>query len=476
MTQWQNVEPIEGAAVTANDINEEVFSLLRYIYVVKEDGFVLKKNHTQHFKPKQFDISNAEKGKKLPTRTTRGRNGQQQTRRITPSEYVRDHCSHVVDRLESDPRQPALYEDDNELKVLNIFPNNIPIPDVELPDPQPFLDHVKWLLNGNQEYADHVLKWMTNVLYRPAKRMEHGLVITGAHGSGKGTITKLLTKLMVPNASDKIRADTFTSRFQDHLLGKRLIDIDEAELFSTEKEFNKVKVFFTEDRMRVDFKNKTSGTINNFCNFFFISNYADPLPLPKGDRRIFYVHSRYPETDPHIQDEEYWDWFTDDFLDLNGNMLGAFAVAKYLRDVVLPTLPKTFNTKRPPMTDDKERMISSAKTTLQEYVEEGIQNGNGIFDPRQIYEWKLIKQTLLHDIQLKAKQTDSSEMITLGMRKKPTTIDGKRYTICWWNTDAEFDDEISKLFRNTTNEGRAKLKSYWKSRELQHLAVVNPYV
>jgi energy-coupling factor transporter ATP-binding protein EcfA2 len=475
MAEWQDVEPVRGAAVTANDINEEVYSLLRYVYVIKEGEFVLKKDHTVHFADKEFNYQFVNEGKKLPTYTTTGRNGQQQTKRLTPSEYVRDRCGHSVTRIESDPRQAAVYTDDNGLKVLNIFPKNTPIPDVELPDPKPFLEHLKWLLNDNQGYADHVLKWMANILYRPDKRMDHGIVISGAHGSGKGTITKLLSRLMVPNASDKIRADLLVGRFQDFLKGKRFIDVDEAELFGSEKQFNKVKTFFTEERMRVDFKGSTSGTINNFCNFFFISNYADPLPLPKGDRRIFYVHSRYADEDPHILDEEYWNEFQN-FLDLDGDMLGAFAVAKYLRDEVLPTLSKTFNTTRPPMTEDKQRMISSAKTTLEEYIEEGLQTKDGIFDPKQIYEWKLIKRTLDYDLQLKAKQEDSSIMITMGMRRKDSTIDGQRYELCWWTQDKEFDDEITKLRGDTTKEGRAKLKSYWKSRERQHLSVRNSYV
>ena len=462
MAEWQDVEPVQGAAVS--DLpSEGIYELNKYVYVVKRDGFVLKHKPESHWKVKQFDITHAAIGQELPIKPS--------GKRMKPSEYLIEEVGAVVDHVEMASDQELIYTDEDGLKVLNIFPPNIPTPVADLPDPQPFLDHLRWILNDSQEYADHVLKWMANVIYRPEKRMNHGILLSGEQGTGKSTITKTLAKLLVPAASDIVDAVTFTGNFHDHLVGKRFLEINEVELFGSDKQFNRIKTYFTEDRFRINPKGTPSFTINNFCNYFFISNYADALPVPQGDRRIFYVHSRIPWDHPRAlpasdsnRDGEYWKKLHDDFLDIDGEALGAFAVAKYLKEEILPTLPENFNTTPPPMTADKQRMILSAKTTLEEWVEEGLQYETRIFEPKQVFTWNVMKNTLKDELDLVAKQEHSSVLAKHGMQRETHTIDGKRFQMCWWSTP-EFDAELKELWNDTTTEGRAKLKSYWKSKD-----------
>jgi hypothetical protein len=472
MAEWQDVEPVKGAAVSELP-SEGIYELNKYIYVVKRNGFLLKHKPTSHWTEKQFNIVHAEKGQELPIMA----NG----KRMTPSQYLIQEVRAVVDHVEMAPDAELFFNDEDGLKVLNIFPPNIPIPDAKLPNPKPFLDHLRWVLNDNQDYVDHVLRWMANVLYRPEKRMNHGILISGAMGAGKSSITATLKRLLVPSAADLIQPEMFTGKFQDHQVGKRLLEVNEVELFGSDRQFNKVKTYFTENRFRIEIKNSPSFTINNFCNYFFISNYADPLPVPKGDRRIFYVHSRIPwdhpralpENDPN-RDDEYWKKLHDDFLDIDGEALGAFAVAKYLKEEILPTLPENFNTTTPPMTADKERMILAAQTTLEQWIEDGLQYQNGPFEPNQIFTWKVMKNTIRHELELVAKQKDASVLAKHGLQRETHTIDGKRHQMCWWSTP-EFDAELRELWNDTTTEGRAKLMSYWKSKDRDTFAY-NPFL
>ena len=472
MAEWQEVEVGQGAAVSELP-SEGIYELNKYVYVVKRDGFLLKHKPESHWKVKQFDITHAALGEELPIKAD--------GKRLTPSEYLINEVGAVVDHIEMSADQELIYTDEDGLKVLNIFPANIPFPDPELPNPKPFLDHLLWILNDNQDYVDHVLKWMTNVLYRPEKRMNHGILLSGEQGTGKSTITKTLAKLLVPAATDIVDAVTFTGNFHDHLVGKRFLEVNEVELFGSDKQFNRIKTYFTEDRFRINPKNMTSWTINNFCNYFFISNYADALPVPQGDRRIFYVHSRVPfdharalpPNDPD-HDRKYWNELQDDFLDLNGEALGAFAIAKYLKEEILPTLPENFNTTPPPMTADKQRMILAAQTTLEQWIAEGLQYKNGVFEPNQIFTWNVMKHTLKDELGLIAKQQHSSVLAKYGMQREMHKINGKRHQMCWWSTP-DFDSELKILWNDTTLEGRDKLMGYWKSKHRSTFAR-NPFI
>jgi hypothetical protein len=448
--EWQDVNTTGPAVVTLR--SEPVYELTKYVYVISKSQFVLKENpsNEKRYNKAQFNLRHQELKDFLPQKA----NGDP----MEPSEYVFQHCyqTNVVNHIDMHPAHDLIYLDEDSDKVFNIFPPNVPIPtDIELPDPKPFLDHLLYIYNGNQEHVDHVLKWMASVLFRPEKRTNHGILTSGDIGTGKSMMADVMRALLHERAFNKVEPRIFLDRFQDWIEGTRLAVVEEVAMFGQGRNFNKVKEYFTGNRFSVNPKGKPAYKINNFVHYMFFSNHVNPMPIEQGDRRLFYVHSR-----AEIRDTEYYDQMFDDFLDPHGDKLGCFAFAKYLRDQILPTIPDTFETTRPPETRDKIRASQANRSPLEEYLEDKLEDGRGIYKSGQFLRWKLLKADIKENLGLTLGRNEAtSTVLQHGFTREMHMIHGKKEDLCWRDTDKKFDEELQELFKDTSMGGRAKLKA-----------------
>ena len=457
-TEWNDIDTGGGPAVTTL-ANEALYQLIKYVYVVSCERFVLVTNPSMEKRRSKTQFNDENYGMR------------QYINNQNPSDYIIRHCAdtNVVNHIDMHPSHDLIYLDEDGDKILNIFPPNIPIPDIELPDPKPFLDHVLHIYNGNQDQADHVLRWMAHVLFKPEHRMRHGIVTSGDKGTGKSMIADVMEALLHERGYSKVKPDIFTDRFQDWIEGIRLAVIEEVELFGQGRKLNQVKEYFTGNRFTINPKGKPVYKINNFCNYMLFSNYINPIPLEPNDRRYWYVHSRPKQGD---KPQSYFDFLFDEFLDPFAQKetpkLGCFAVAKYLRDVVLPQIPENFATNPPPLTRDKISAIGSSKTPLQDYIEEQLESGLGLYAPQQIFRWKALKQDVKDCLGLTLGNNEAASIVLgMGIKRERHRIKGKVEDVCWFETDREFDDEITKLFNDTSDQGRKKLMSYFYDGEIR---------
>jgi len=451
--EWEEVAT-NGPAVT-NLRNEPVYELTKYIYVISRSKFVLCHNPSSEksYSKTQFNIKNAHLEDHLPDG-------------MAPSDYILSQCrdTNVVNHIDMFPKRPLIYLDEDGDKVFNVFPPNIPIPpDADLPDPQPFLDHLFWLYNENQEHVDHVLMWMAHVLYKPEKRIIHGLLTSGDYGNGKSMIADVMEALIAERGYNKVAPHIFLDRFADWIEGTRLAVVEEVEMFEQGRNFDKIKENFSGNRFSVNPKGKPTRKINNFVHYLFYSNHVNPMPIMVNDRRLWYVHTRGTAAE---KGSRYYDWLFDEFLDPHANKpepkLGCFAVAKYLRDKILPIIPETFATTPPPVTQDKARAILSYKGDLEELIEDEIESAVGLFAPRQFFRWKSLKSLVKESTGISLSHTKHESTIQrMGITRKRCKINGKLEDICWLETDKEFSHDLEAMFKDTTNAGREKLMSHF---------------
>jgi len=377
---WQEVNKDTLLAPLKDVADLEAIKLSRWCYVItmgSEGSFVVIDKLSEQMTKEQFDKSYADtsEGKALGSHTKRRRNRERGTWEnytvpILPSEYITDYLkeSRVVAKLGSNPSEGLFYQDENNLKILNIFRQN-PKPPEDIgayKKPTMFLDHVKWLLNNKEDDVDHLLKWMCNVVHRPQDRMRHGVLISGKQGTGKTIVANVL-KTILKSAAKSVAPSAMKGQFNSWLLDQRLVVIDEIKESDNYSLYNSLKTNFTDDTLEIEAKYVNKYTIDNFTNYFFLSNYAFPLNIDADDRRLWYVYSRVKK-----QEQSYYDKLVDYLFEQNG----AWHVAEYLEKEILPTLPvnekgeNTFATDPPPSTEDKKDLIKGGRNPLARYLDD----------------------------------------------------------------------------------------------------------
>ena len=115
---------------------------------------------------------------------------------VSPNDYIRTHNKHqrVVARIDMLPGEAGRIiplPDEYPYKVLNIAaPIPVPVLTAEqLADPFPWIlmNHLTYLFDHDQDKVHHVLRWLAHLVFKPATRINHGLMISGSQGTGKSS-------------------------------------------------------------------------------------------------------------------------------------------------------------------------------------------------------------------------------------------------------------------------------------------------
>jgi len=426
--------------------NDEAIEILNCVWVITLERFVLIDNPKREWKENQFNEAYAH----IPL-----------PHGMTPSKYIRGENPEfrVVNHMEMAPDKPhPVYRDEDGFKVFNLYRGNAAIPETSRAAAglETYLDHLLYIY-GSKDKLDHALKWMAHLLYRPEKRINHGLCLSGKQGTGKSTIAKVLSKLIGP-AHRTITPALFSSDFQDWFMNIRLAIVEEMREYGGYGSYNKVKHYFTEDEIPINPKGKTMFNIRNHVHFMFFSNHHYPIPLEEGDRRIYYVESPAIKKEPTYYDNLY------DYLDIDGDAAGVWAFGKYLKDKIEPTIPSNFATKPPPETEEHTLATSASRNPIEDYITGRREDGSKFFEPRYLFLWSDLKFDLTDKdyggfgYLIKNAHETASVLARCNVTREWHNIAGKRKDICWFNDDKEFDAEVRALFKDTTTSGRDKLK------------------
>lgn len=148
------------------------------------------------------------------------------------------------------------------------------------------------LCNENAASYEYVMNWLAHKVQRPWKKIGVMLWFCGPQGSGKGVILNHLLGcgLFGPNAYMQVSSmKHLTATFNQHLAGKALVMLDDAELSGRRHEAESLKALITEPTLTIEGKFKDLIVAPNCLDFLGASNNMQPVHIDSDDRRHAFV-------------------------------------------------------------------------------------------------------------------------------------------------------------------------------------------
>lgn len=251
---------------------------------------------------------------------------------------------------------------------------NSPLPppgSVSDADVAPWLELVSVVV-PNEAERRHVLGFLAWTAQRPSDKIHHALVLGSKNeGVGKDTLLEPLRIAIGKDYTREISPETIAGSFNDFLVGAKLIVVQEMHNFERRETMNRLKPLIAAPPEALPVNEKFKGTfyIPNIASLVFFTNEPDALSPGKGDRRYFIC---WNDNDPMPAEDfdRIWTWL---------RAGGAQKAARWLLDYDLAAAG--FNAKgRAPDTEAKEMMRRESRNSLQEWIEDGIAEGDFPFD------------------------------------------------------------------------------------------------
>jgi hypothetical protein len=270
-----------------------------------------------------------------------------------------------VEAVEFLPGQEPVTKDELERTVLNLWRAPEWKSDSSSPAPTIFLDHVRYLFDGDQVAIDHALDFIAHLVQRPQERVNHALLLTSeAKGIGKSTLGLIIRRLIGEKNSGVAQSKDLKSQFDGWLMGKVAIQVDEVYEYGNWDLANKLKPLITEPTVSVNMKYGPQMIVRNCARFIMFSNHTAPVDLEDGDRRYFVFDSKaqpksadyYEALNAYIYSQE-----------------GMSEVYSWLKRRDLSGF-KPFAP--PPMTEAKQKIIKASGNPLRHYIKEAVESGH----------------------------------------------------------------------------------------------------
>lgn len=184
-----------------------------------------------------------------------------------------------------------------------------------------FRKHILEVWSGsNPDIETYILSWFAQMVQRPWDKTGVALCLIGSHGVGKGIITDFFRDKILneSNFAESTGIESLLEKHNTNIEGKLLYVLNElpATSDSFHAQFDKMKPFITDGRVRINPKMVTSYSIENHMNFIMFSNNPLCLKVEGGDRRYFITEPSPKYKGDHAYFSELRDaLFTDESAD-----------------------------------------------------------------------------------------------------------------------------------------------------------------
>ena len=97
-------------------------------------------------------------------------------------------------------------------------------------DISPFIEHMDYVFDGQQESINYALDWMALPLQKPGSKMDSAILLVGKQGTGKTTLGEICRRSHGLSNSAKIKGEDLLKDFNDYTMKATFVSVEEVFL------------------------------------------------------------------------------------------------------------------------------------------------------------------------------------------------------------------------------------------------------
>lgn len=244
-------------------------------------------------------------------------------------------------------------------------------------DPGRFLTHLEKLLPIESD-RETLLNYMAGITQRQGVKFQWCPLIQGAPGNGKSLLSRCIAYSVGKQYCHFPRASEFTSRFNDWLLNRVFIGVE--DIYFPEKKLHAIEILkpmitaTSDDGYEIEAKGRDKHIAELTCNFILNTNHKDAIRKDLDDRRFAVFYTAQQSHADIVRDGMDGRYFPDlyDWLRREGYAI----VAEYLWTYPLPTdWVETVGCHRAPATSSTAEAVSLSLGGIEQEILEAIDSG-----------------------------------------------------------------------------------------------------
>ena len=146
--------------------------------------------------------------------------------------------------------------------------------------------HIKEVVaDGNEEFAEYVVRWIAWSIQNPAAPAEVALVLIGEKGAGKGTLVRCLERIFGAHAFEASMREHVIDKFNGHLQDCVLFIADEAYWGGDKRCVGRLQAMITEPTLSIERKGIDVVQVRNCLHVVMLAEPGWVIPAGRFERR-----------------------------------------------------------------------------------------------------------------------------------------------------------------------------------------------
>jgi hypothetical protein len=191
--------------------------------------------------------------------------------------------THLPEHDDPAMRGGQVYNLWHTLKKTMVTPNM----DASEADVRIYIDHLRYLADGDEQTVQFVLCWLATLYQRPGIKIPSALFfVSEAQGTGKSLATSIMRPIFGAPLYGCMDGSQLRKNFTDAIEHKRICEVEELSSADTREAMEKLKSWISANNFKFEGKGKAARDGKNFAHFVFTANNLDGLHISKEDRRF----------------------------------------------------------------------------------------------------------------------------------------------------------------------------------------------